>query len=236
MGATKTLWLASGKPDPRKPIMTAEGPCYWCGSRIVGEACRVNDVYGSSFTDHDVATVATSSWVCVPCAWSMTGRPPDTLRLWSLVYREDRPAAPSHEKAPRLGSHIHLQNKADPSEFDAVLRDPPSGPWICAVADSGQIHVIPFARVNHGRRWCVRFERHDVRSSSDEYSRIADAMQALYDAGYSKDDIATGSPSPGRLLRAGVDLWRENDKTLRRYRGGPLFELALFLRRRVHND
>lgn len=203
----------------------------WCGRGVRGSACRGKDVFGSSFTDHDVLARPSSPWVCVPCAWTLTGKPPDTLRLWSLVYREDRDAAASHEKAPSLGPRIHLQNKADPSEADAVLRDPPDSPWVCTVADSGKIHTVPFAQINAGRAWTARFERWDVRSTSDEYARIADAMQALMDAGFSKADIS-GEPSPGRLLRCGMELWREHDATLRPYRGGPLFDLALFLRRK----
>lgn len=170
--------------------------------------------------------------VCVPCSWAFTGRPPDTLRLWSVVYREDRPASPSHLKATALGGHTHLQNKADPSEFHRILASPPSGPWVCSVADSGQIHVLPFARVNRGpARWTVRFERHDVTAAPEEYRSLSEAMQSLYDAGFSKDDIAT-APSPGRLFRAGIDLWRHHDSLLRRYRGGPLFTLSLFLLRK----
>ena len=228
--ATQLLWLAAGRPDPRKPVHEADASCFWCGVRV-SEGCRVRDVCGSSFTDHDVAAVPTSPWVCVPCTWTMTGRPPDTLRLWSVIYREDREAAPSHEKAPNLGPRLHLQNKADPSEFDALLREPPYGPWIASVADSGKIHVVPFARINRGRRWCVRFERHDVRSTSEEYSRVADATQALYDAGFSKGDIEHG-PSPSRLLRCGVELWRANDELLLPYRGGALFQLVMFLMRK----
>ena len=230
--ASTTLWTAAAEPDPRKPVHDADGPCYWCGSDVRGSGCRTKDVFGSSFTDQDVVARPASPWVCVPCTWTLTGKPPDTLRLWTLVYREDRLAAPSHDSAPGLGQHIHLQNKADPSEVDAILRDPPESPWICAVADSGKIHTTPFARVNRGRVWCVRFERWDVRSTSDEYARVADAMQALMDAGFSKADIE-GEPSPGRLVRCGIEVWREHDATLRPYRGGPLFDLALFVRRKT---
>lgn len=230
--ATALLWSAAGSPDPRKPRHAAEGLCYWCGIEIAYEACRTRDVCGSSFTDHDVVSVPSSPWVCLACTWTMTGRPPDTLRLWSLVYRENRAAAPSHDKAPDLGRWIHAQNKADPSAFDAILRTPPEGRWVCSIADSGQIHVAPFAIVNRGKgRWCVRFERSDVRGTGLSYRRVADSMQTLYDAGFSKADIAA-APGPSKLYRCGLDLWRHHDEILRPFRGGALFELALFLRRK----
>lgn len=237
VSATQLLWQAAGKPSPRKRVHGVFGEsCFWCGTKIT-QACRVADVCGASFTDWDCASVPSSLWMCEACAWSMTGRPPDTLRLWSIVYREDRDAAPSHEKAMDLGPRIHLQNKADPSEFDAVLRDPPAGPWVCSVADSGQIHVLPFARVNNGSGpWVVRFERFGVSSTPAEYGLVSDAMQALYEAGYSKADIGTLQSSPSRLNRCGVALWRAQSDILRPYAGGGLFQLALFLRRRSHGD
>lgn len=231
MIATFLLWSAARSPDPRKPVHAASSDCYWCGSPLT-MGCRVREVCSTSFTDHDQAAVPTSLWLCRACTWTMTGRPPDTLRLWSIVYREDRKAAPSHPAAPRLGPRLHLTNKANVSEIDSVLRTPPIGPWVCSVADSGQIHVAPFARVNTGAgAWCVRFERLDVLSSPDEYTRVASVMIELYAAGYSKEDIA-GEPSPSKLYRSGVELWREHDRFLRRYRGGALFELALFLLRK----
>lgn len=229
--AALLIWTAAGKPDPRKRVHAAAGVCYWCGSVLDAAACRMVDVCGSAFTDHDLARAPASQWVCAPCTWTMTGRPPDTLRLWSLIYREDRPAAPSHAAAPALGARIHLSNKADPSGIDVLLRAPPESPWVCTVADSGQLHVVPFAQVNRGPTFCVRFERADVRGTAADYGVIADAQQALLDGGFSKADIAS-CPSPGHLSRA-LPLWRRHDAILAPHRGRPLFALSLFLRRRT---
>lgn len=236
MNAARLLWIAAGCPDPRKPVRVVSGVCYWCGGRAA-RGCRTRDVLGSSFTDHDAATAPASSWLCEPCTWAMTGRPPDTLRLWSVLYREDRASPPSHRKAPPLGARIHLHNKADLSAFDAALRDPPVGPWVCAIADSGQLHVVPFAAVNEGRAgWRVRFERLDVVATPAAYARLADAMATLYAAGFAKEEIARGAPAPHKLRGDGAARWRTAEVTLAAQRGSPLFDLSLFLLRKGDAD
>lgn len=233
MRATSAIYNAAGRPDPRKPVHDASGACYWCAGDVLGRACRQRDVCGSSFTDHDVAAVPTSPWVCCACAWTMTGRPPDTLRLWSLLWVDGAELAPSHEKAPQLGPSIHLQNKADPSLFMTALCCPPDRPWAMAVADSGQIHVIPHAVVNFpgDGGWRVRFERVDVVSTTREFRDLHSVITDLIVAGFSKTDIA-GEPSIGKLARCGIDVWRRADKYLSRYRGGAVLDLALFLTRK----
>ena len=83
--AAPTLWNAAGRPDPRRKILPASGRCYWCAATIDGQACKVDDVITDTFTDQDQAMARSSPWLCVGCSWSMTGRPPDTLRLWSIA-------------------------------------------------------------------------------------------------------------------------------------------------------
>lgn len=237
MRAPPLLWLAAGRPNPRRDVVAASGECYWCATRIVDEACHVADVISDSFTDQDQALVRHSPWLCPGCAWAMTGRPPDTLRLWTVVYREDGAPFPSaHPASKDLGPRIHLQNKADPSGARAILLVPPVGRWICSVADSGQIHTLPFAPVNDGAsRYGVRFERATIWTTPAEYRRIDDAIRELLAAGFSKEDIAR-RPAPYRLTGATIEIWRRIDPTLAPYRGGPLLDLALFLTRKDKTD
>lgn len=237
MRAPSVIWEAAGRPDPRRKSAPASGQCYWCAAAI-DVACRVDDVISDSFTDQDQALVRASPLLCRGCAWSMTGRPPDTLRLWSIGYREDgAPWPANHSAAKDLGPRIHAQNKADPSAFRALLREPPStGAWVCSIADSGQIHTLPFAPVNGpGARYGVRYERSTIWTSAAEYRQIDDAIRELMTAGFSKDDIA-GTPSPYRLTGATIEVWRRLQPALTPYRGGPLLDLALFLARKDKTD
>lgn len=230
--AQAMVWLDAGSPDPGKRVYDVAGVCAWCGTHS-NRGCRLRDVLGTSFTGWDDLSVPRSDMICVPCTWCMTGTPPMSLRMWSIVVRSDRPVAHSHPASAclGLGERTHAQNKADPSEFDAILRNPPSTPWVCVVADSGKIHTTPYAQVNTGRYWTVRFERVDVRGDSDRYTVIADAQQRLYDLGFSKTEIQTGEPESRRIGEL-IDDWMREDLILAPHRGSQLFELALFLRRK----
>lgn len=228
--ATRLLHTAAGTPDPRKPTEDCDADCYWCGEQTT-RGCRVKKVFGSSFTDQDSALVPDSMHVCPACTWAFTGKPPDTLRLWSTLAIEGRKPAPSHEKSSFTG--FHCQNKADPSEFWRVLRDPPSGMWCCAIAESGQIHTAPFAALNSGRgRWVVRFEREDVTSTPEQFRVLSDAVRGLMDAGHSKRDIESGDPHPGRIRKLGLEEWFSRDRILAPHRGGATLRLAVFLARK----
>jgi hypothetical protein len=236
MRAPPILHVAAGFPAPRRDTREAAGRCYWCASPIDGACCDVDDVITDSFTDQDQALVRDSALLCVACTWTMTGRPPDTLRLWSVAWREDGAAwPPSHDSAPKLGERIHLHNKGNPSAFRALLREPPSCRWICSIADSGQIHTAPFARVNRGERYCVRYERVDVHATAAQYRDADDACRDLMARGYTKLDIL-GEPHPSRLIACGLEAWRLGMRRLAPVRGSALLDLVLFLLRKDDCD
>jgi hypothetical protein len=236
--ATQLVYEAAGRPAPRKPVVSVGpgGTCYWCAGALGSQACRQSVVCGETFTDHDVAAAPESPWVCVACTWSMTGRPPDTLRLWSVLWIEAdpflSPLPPSHPSAPALGPLVHLQNKADLSAFDEVLRRPPRTRWVASVADSGKLHVFPHAVVNSGPGpWRVRFERDDVLVDPGEYGRLADAVAEALAAGFYKSELLAVEPQPSRIARIGIESWRRYESAVARYRGGAVLDLAVFLSR-----
>jgi hypothetical protein len=232
MRAPAILHAAAGHPPCRRDAHPADGRCYWCAAPVP-YACRVQDVISDSFTDQDQALARSSPWLCVACTWAMTGRPPDTLRLWSLAYVEDGRTWPAnHPSAPALGAQIHAQNKADPRAFRALLREPPTGRWVCSIADSGQIHTAPFAPVNVGRgRYGVRYERTTIYTTAAQYAELDDAIARLMAAGYTKQDIAD-QPFPSRLTACGLDLWRREQRVIGPHRGSGLLDLVLFLARK----
>jgi len=238
--ACNLLWRAAGRPDPRRKTFAAQGQCYWCADRIDGQACKVDDVITDSFTDQDQAFARSSQWLCIACAWAMTGRPPDTLRMWSLAYREDGATMPAHHEAcsvlPAL-SNVTAQNKADPSVFRGMLRSPPSiGQWFVSIADSGQVHVLPFAPVNSGSgRYGVRFERNTVWAYPADYVRVDDAYGALMAAGFSKGEIESGEPYVSRISANG-SAWSRHFPTIRPHLNSGLLGLISFLIRKDKND
>jgi len=169
----------------------------------------------------------------------MSGQPPETFRMWSIVYREDMQAPPSHEKAvsSHQGPHTHLCNKADLSHVINTLLAPPEGPYGVVVADSGQIHCLPQARLNwQSRQWTVRFERSDVTSTPERFGHVLHHCAALYAGGFIKDDILSGQPAPSKLVKHGLEFWRHHNTELLRHRGGALLELSVFLLREGNRD
>jgi hypothetical protein len=235
--ATGLIYEAVGRPDPRRDTHSATGRCYWCAAPIDARACKVDDVITDSFTDQDQALVRTSPWLCVACTWAMTGRPPDTLRLWSIAYRDAAAPWPSNHPSCTLPSGaVHAQNKADPSAFRALLREPPVGRWVCSIADSGQIHTLPFAPVNVGSgRFGVRFERTTITTTAAEYGELDAAIHRLMRAGFTKTDI-TDEPPPHRLVECGAELWMTERRRLAPWLRSSLLELVLFLARKEPRD
>src|SRR5690606_32084086 len=105
------------------------------------------------------------------------------------------------------------------------------------IADSGKIHCLPHARINHGRGpWVVRYERVSVRSSPDEFAHVIHHAAQLYAGGFTKDDITSGRPHPSKLAKHGIDVWRRHATPLVPFVGGPLMDLAVALLRKETLD
>ena len=228
------LWSDAGRPTPAKRGEPYDGPCYLCGEPSpTGTAVRVRDALGPSFTDHDQAADRRQTHVCVPCVWLLGGKPPDTFRLWSVVYRADRLAAPSNPKATYPhGPHTHCTSKSDVSEIVDVLLDPPSAPWVCSVADSGQIHILPWSRVNLGDEWEVLFERQRICSDSRTFAGVLYHASALLAAGYIREDVETLDPHPSKLVKHGRAVWATHARPLQQWRRSGLLALAIALTRK----
>lgn len=185
----------------------------------------------STYTDEDIAKARWSDHVCIPCSWAMTGKPPDTLRLWSIVYREDRALAQTNPKPARMPPAC-LTSKADTRPIVETLLHPPAdgSPWFVAVAESGQIHVAPFAPVNRrADAWGMRFERREIRSTPVEFATVLWHVAGLLCAGFARGDVQSLEPHPSKLARHGAETWRQHADPLRRYIDGGLLALAIFL-------
>jgi hypothetical protein len=222
-----------GQPMPRASVEPPHpgASCSICGAACDGAAVRSKVAIKSSFSDHRDLRLPASEWCCCACTWSMEGKPPDTFRMWSVVWREDQKtpvgAGPSHWQAPGL----YLTNKGDTSELLSMLLDPPRCRWAMAVADSGKIHTMVFAPINlaGSTHLAVRHERNDVRCLSSEFSEIHTHVEALLRAGYAKRDVLGGNPQPSSLLKRGIDVWRHHGLLLRRWSSSPLLALAVAL-------
>lgn len=230
------VWRSARKPSPRRSTnYIGESRCAICG----GWDCQCLPLETAcpkaSFSGHQDMQWLESEAVCRACAWSMEGRPPNTLRMWSILYREDIEAAPSNPSAPDCGPLVHLENKRNLDAMAQALLDPPKGPWCLSIADSGKIHILPYTPMNTGedrRRWIVRIERENVHGTSDGFGRIMHHMSILVGAEFFKSHILSRDPPPSELVRKGINTWRENIVCLPVFGGTPLERLALMIIRK----
>lgn len=240
----RVLYEIMGRPESPKPAEPADGQCYWCALPLVdGVGVPAAQVCGTGFSDHQDAQAPTMTHVCVPCTCVMSGRPPETYRMWSTVWREDwwrGDSAPedhpkAHESLRARGLLLH--NKADLTHHLETLLEPSGGRWWVSLADTGQIHTLPYASLNRGAGpWVIRYERETIQSSPERFGQLLHHVATLYVAGFSRDDIESGQPSPARVGKLGVALWRAHDRIIQPHRGSALLGLAASFLRREGTD
>lgn len=243
--ACRMIWDLADRPDPGKP--GKPGTCAHCG--------HYGPVYGTlgdNFTDYRMLAHPNEPGLCDACAWVFAGRPPATLRMWSVVARVDQPAPlVTFDKPPYVGGkYLQLTNRRDLTWLAGTLADPPDGPWLVAVAESGQKHTAPFTPINHGRlQWTVRVDGSDVTSDPHEWATIlahTAALRATRPAqGKKKQDlpwfsataIETGQPPIVGLDSEALDRWHHHHTThLAPYVGSGLLHLANLVITRETSD
>jgi hypothetical protein len=220
--ATGMVWDAAGRPDPG-PVRR-EGVCGLCG--MDGP---LHGSLGGNFTDYRMLAVIGEDGLCAACTWVLSGRPPATLRMWTLVVRHDRPAAPSQLNAYVSGEFLHATNRRDMTWVAATLADPPADgvPWLVAVAESGHKHTAPFATVNYGPgRWTVRLDGTDITADAAIWRDVLGHSTALRAAGFPAVDVESGQPAMNRLKGDALTAWRLHASHLRTHAGTPLLHLA----------
>lgn len=225
--ASHLLWEVAGRPDcPKRVRPCPGGMCCVCGEPC-DEGVTVKDHFGANFTDHNMLRDFSSGFVCIPCAWVMSGRGTQGFRLWSVICRTDRELPPSHEKADKLGTHIQLTTRGDLSAAVELLLEPPESEWVVTVSTSGQKHILPYAWTNRGRRWTVRLEGIDVVSDSDTFAHVLFHAASLRAFGFTAEEILSGKPSVHRITPESFPHWLKHTEALKTHRGGPILDLAL---------
>lgn len=233
MTPARLLHALAGSPAmPDCARLDAPAPCWIC-ARETMRGALVSRWMGANYCDQARARCPSSRWICEACVWCCAWNPPPrmprgegkglNLRLFSHLYCE------------RNGEPLYLAaNKADKPWIRAWLATPKPAPWFCAIADSGQKHVLPWAPINlaPGVAGVVRFEERDVRIDASVLASI-DATCALLTAGATKDEIEAGVYRPMTWTRLGAERIRVYEREhAARARGGGAFALVLWLAQR----
>ena len=231
--ACRLVWGCAGSPEitlanVAKLVTDTPGQCAVCGFEAERTA-DINRALGANFSDRSHLAVHTSR-VCPACLWCCSGKPPATLRMWSIIAAPGMTLPESNPKAWMQNTpHLALLNRSNPGPIAAVLASPPEGPWVVTVAYSGQKHVVPYAHVNHGAEaaWTVRAEDHNVTAHPDEWAAVHAAAMALRKLGVPADDVLAGQPRYIKS-RAALVRWSRLDAHLTGWHNSPLLNLALW--------
>ncbi|KZS63114.1 hypothetical protein [Mycobacterium ostraviense] len=231
--ACPLVYRLAGSPslaDAQAALYTVGGAvCAVCGEHADTTA-MMDRIAGKNFTDQYWLADPKSDRICTACGWVLTGRPPRTLRMWTIVAAPGRDLPPSNPKAWLQGTPgLMLTSRGATRPVVDILTSPPiNDPWVVSVAISGQKHVLPFAEVNHGAgRWQVRMETTTVTSDPAEFAAVLSHARALRAAGHPADAVLALSPRPVKT-RDELDTWISHADPLAPYRGSPLLELALW--------
>lgn len=237
--AAVLVWEAAGRPQrPTLRTKPVDAVCAMCGRQVAEAVPAKQTVAGKSFTDQYLLRRPDSEWTCYACSWVCTGKGMDQVRMWSVVARTDRKLPPSSPKALYATEHLHLTSRADMRAVVDTLADPPEGPWVVSIAESGQKHTLPYAVVNRGRaRWRVRMDALDVDATPEEFRHVFARVCALRAHGFSAEDIEHLRLPVGRI-KTGHDLavWQHHAAALELWRSSPLMHLAVFLPNKEHLD
>ncbi len=230
--ATRLVHALAGTPEPiasqAAHLTGPGGTCCICGEHAdrLAPAART---LGASFTDRAMFRDPTADGVCPACLWCASGKPPATVRMWTVIAAPGVDLGPSQPKAWIQDTPgLLLTSRADTAPLARILGDPPPGPWTVSVALSGQKHVLPYADVNHGAgRWTIRVETADVTATPDQWRLVHGHALALRRLDVRAEDIAAGTPGRHRT-RDSLDEWSRLSAPLRPWTGSALLDLALW--------
>lgn len=230
--APRFLWEGLGRPafaaaSTSAMLQPIEAECCICRT-TESPTASADKALGANFADRGHLS-GTSDRICAGCLWCCSGKPPATLRMWSIVATPTLTQPASHPKVwLDTGTSVCLTNRANPAPIRDALLDPPSGPWLVTVAYSGQKHVVPYAPINQDAgQWTIRVEDHYVTATPDLFRTVWEHATQIRRLGVPEDAVMTGDP---RYIRTQDQLatWHHHNQQLAPYLGSPLLRLALW--------
>lgn len=254
MRPAHVVYALAGSPPQADCIEVEVGTrCRVCAA-LAARAMPYQQWQGANFTDQNKLRHIDGAWTCEACVWAHSwvappGWSPSASDLEKKAAKraareaelaaEGRKAKEERPPNLRLFSHWFDEksgyqhgNKADKARLRAWLCAPKTGAWFCAIADSGQKHVLPWTVANVDP-YCgvVRFEDRDVFIDCRQLATAIDATCDLLTAGATKDEIEVGRYRPETWLRC-ESLLREYERAYARERGGGAFALTVWLAQR----
>lgn len=189
------LWKY-GIPKPETlPVETCK--CAFCGDDInKGISMKW---FSGTFTNAPECQYLSSPCMCVYCATMFNEK--------AIVDWHTKPYIKL-----RNYSHIFIDNKwfcvhaklSDGKEkIRNILQNPPKKPWIIAISETGQKHILFRAKWSPGgkKRIVVQFEETSFNISSDEIINLCMVVDKLRKDKYTKDEIIACKPNAVKLSK-----------------------------------
>jgi len=230
--APQLLWqTVLGRPAQEDCVPMAE-PCWLCGSLWQERGMLIKDWQGTNFTGQNKVKSPRSTSICEPCititarSSPVPDRPPKEGKTFGGNFRNY-----SHGWWRDSSGRIEYMNasKGDKPKLLAWLRKPKEGAWWCAIADSGQKHILPWTPINrsptHGM---VLFD--DVALMVGGWA-LVDEMVEVLTAGATKDELQTGDYQAGSIMRCRQQIM-DFEARYGASRGSSWYSLCLFLAQR----
>lgn len=188
-------WQAHGSPKVAGRKQSPAGGCYLCCG-VTPFCVQLDKWMGDNFTSQTLARCPWAQHACEACAYvtsrvsPVLGRLPKDGKQFGGNFRNY-----SHCGDER--GYFNASKGEKPLLREFVEREH-AAPWFAAIADSGQKHVLPFARMNGPGRGGVALFDEQIVNVPEDVSLIAD-MTTLLTLGVTKDELAS---------RLGVELAR----------------------------
>jgi hypothetical protein len=223
-------WQAHGSPKVagRRSVC---GGCYLCAGST-GSGVLVEKWMGDSFTSQTLARCPWSQHVCEACAYVASRISP----VLGRDAKEGKKFGGNFRNYSCGFDEIGYWNasKGEKPMIRAFLEREHTEPWFLCVADSGQKHIIPFARMNGpGRAGVVSFDEQTIDVPADV--SLTAEMAALLTLGVTKDELGSRDyyARSWKEHRAEVDAFEARHGA---QRGGGWFTLALWLAQRDNEE
>ena len=92
------------------------------------------------------------------------------------------------------------------------------------MSDSGQKHLL---FKHKSKMW--QLEDMHVMPDLELFSILHDNFSKLLDFGFSQTEIITGNYFGGRIIKAGVDNWKQHENIIKQYRNYSIFNFTSWL-------
>lgn len=192
--------------------------CYVCGMSPFDPSTFE---LGDNFTDHNDCH-GTGGIVCSGCASLLRGRPGD-------------------DPMPLRMTHILAVYGAEPvypkrGDLDAILRAPPEGVFVLAIAESGKRHAALRAGVSTAARLLIGTDSACVVYEPARHHPLLDAVAALCIPapkmpGFTRDQIRSGQYGASQIIAFGAARWEACERTIAPRRGTALLDLLILIAR-----